>query len=428
MRLLVNSGSNVGSLRFCDWDDPMRVIYLAIKDLLQIVRDWKAAFFLVIMPIAFTLLFGFAFGGFSGVEDADPRLPVGLLDQDTSVQSQALISSLNSSEIIRLETDQTSESDLEDRVTEAEMAAAIVVPAGYGEQLLKGSPLPLIVIADQNNNSGFAIQGEIESAASRLLTAQRTAEVSSRIFEEKQGFDDGASREEFFAITFDQALVAWKQPPINVKLAHSGLRGEDGAEEENAFAQTSPGMMAQFAIAGLMGASAVLVLERKNKSLQRLLTTPITKAEILMGHYLAMFAMIFVQLLILIVFAQLFLRLDYLREPVATLLVAIATALFAASLGLLIGALAKSEEQVIVFALIPMFVLAALGGAWVPLEIMPEGFQSIARLTPVAWVMDGFRDIVLRGQGLEAVWLAVTVLFGYALIISLLAIWRFRYE
>ena len=41
----------------------MRVIDLAIKDLTELVRDWKAALFLVIMPVAFTLLFGFAFGG-----------------------------------------------------------------------------------------------------------------------------------------------------------------------------------------------------------------------------------------------------------------------------------------------------------------------------------------------------------------------------
>lgn len=106
----------------------------------------------------------------------------------------------------------------------------------------------------------------------------------------------------------------------------------------------------------------------------------------------------------------------------------ITTALFAASLGLLIGAMAKSEEQVIVFALIPMFVLAALGGAWVPLEITPIGFQRIARLTPVAWVMEGFQDIVIRGQGLEAVWLAAVVLTGYALVLFAIAVWRFRYE
>jgi hypothetical protein len=40
----------------------MRVIDLTIKDLTELVRDWKAALFLVIMPIAFTLLFGYAYG------------------------------------------------------------------------------------------------------------------------------------------------------------------------------------------------------------------------------------------------------------------------------------------------------------------------------------------------------------------------------
>ena len=44
----------------------MRVIDLALKDLLQIVRDWKAALFMVVMPIIFTMFFGFAFGGSGG--------------------------------------------------------------------------------------------------------------------------------------------------------------------------------------------------------------------------------------------------------------------------------------------------------------------------------------------------------------------------
>ena len=122
--------------------------------------------------------------------------------------------------------------------------------------------------------------------------------------------------------------------------------------------------------------------------------------------------MIFVQILILVLFGQLLLRLDYFRSPLATLLMITTSTLFAASLGLLIGALARTEEQVIVFALIPMFVLAGLGGAWVPLEIVPENVQRIASLTPVAWIMDGFQNIILRGLGLESVLLAAAVLIA----------------
>jgi ABC-2 type transport system permease protein len=141
-----------------------------------------------------------------------------------------------------------------------------------------------------------------------------------------------------------------------------------------------------------------------------------------------MFIMIFAQLFILILFGQLLLRLNYAGSPLATLVMIASSALFAASLGLLIGALAKTEEQVIVFALIPMFLLAGLGGAWVPLEIMPEGVRQIAALTPVAWIMGGFQDIILRGLGLESVLLAAGVLVAYSLMLVGFAVWRFRFE
>ena len=59
----------------------MRVIDLALKDLYQIVRDWKAALFLLVMPIVFTLLLGYVFRDAGGGGDA--CLPVGLLDLDS---------------------------------------------------------------------------------------------------------------------------------------------------------------------------------------------------------------------------------------------------------------------------------------------------------------------------------------------------------
>ena len=407
----------------------MRVIYLALKDLLQIMRDWKAAFFLIIMPIAFTLLFGFAFGGFGGVEDTDPRLPIGFLNQDDGLLSQHLLAQLERSEVVRLETATEETVELEAKVADAEYAAAVIVPENYSSQMLASEAVSLVVIVDGDDNAGHAAHGEIQAAVMRLNTALKTAEISTQAFEEQVGFNNLSTRETFFQDTLIQAITAWEHPPILVEATKTGeVQQDKRTDEENAFGQASTGMMAQFAIAGLMGAAAILVLERKNRSIQRLITTPITRAEILLGHYLAMFIMIFIQLIILIIFAQLFLRLDYFSKPIATLILVSTTALFAASLGLLIGAVAKDEDQVTVFALIPMFVLAALGGAWVPLEFTPEGFQQIARLTPLAWVIDGFQDIVVRGQGLEAIWLAAVVLIAYALVLFTLAVWRFRYE
>lgn len=405
----------------------MRMLDLAYKDLLQIVRDWRAAVFLVLLPVAFTIMFGFAFGGFGGPEEGDPRLPVGYVDQDGGALSPYLLALLANSSVIRLES-QEAGADLGQQVADEELAGAVIVPAGFSQGLTGGQPIPLQVIVDSGSSAGTAIEGEIRAAVLRLSSAVQTAQVSSQTYEQQVGFADSAAKQAYLDDALTRAVAAWGSPPLTVSVSRAGSAAEDMSSAENAFAQSSPGMMAQFAIAGLMGAAAILVLERKSGSLRRLLTTPISRTQILFGHFLAMFVMIFVQLLILALFGQLLLHLDYFGSPLATLLVMITTSLFAASLGLFIGALAKNEDQVVVFTLIPMFVLAGLGGAWVPLEVTPEAVQRIARLTPVAWTMEGFQNIIIRGLGLESVLPAAAVLTAYTLVFFGLAVWRFRFE
>jgi ABC-2 type transport system permease protein len=407
----------------------MRVIDLTLKDLRQIVRDWRAAVFLLGMPIAFTLMFGFAFGGRDGSGQGDPRLPVGLLDQDQGQLSEQLMTLLANSEVIRIDEVGTGMAELEEKVAEGDLAAAIIMPAGYSDGLLTGQTPQLLLITDPGSSAGIALQGEFQSAASRLFSAVQAAGMSSKIYDEQVGFAGESARQAYFAGQLSQGVAAWEDPPISVSSQFASAQenaSEDGSE--NAFAQSSPGMMAQFSVAGLMGAMTILVLERKTGAMKRLLTTNLNRSQILLGHYFAMVIMIFAQLSLLIIFGQLFLGLNYLGEPLATLLVAVAASLFVAALGLFLGALAKNEEQVIIFSLITMFILAGLGGAWVPLEVMPAGFQEFARLTPLAWVMTGFQDILIRGQGLETVWLPALALAGYAALFFILGMWRFRVE
>jgi ABC-2 type transport system permease protein len=94
-------------------------------------------------------------------------------------------------------------------------------------------------------------------------------------------------------------------------------------------------------------------------------------------------------------------------------------------MGLLIGVLAKSEEQAIIFSLVPMFLLAGLGGAWVPLEATGPAFQAIGHVSPVAWAMDGFKNVIARGLGLGSVLLPASALIGYGVLFFGIAVWRF---
>jgi ABC-2 type transport system permease protein len=158
------------------------------------------------------------------------------------------------------------------------------------------------------------------------------------------------------------------------------------------------------------------------------LTTPTHRATVIGGHVLAMFLVVFLQQVLLVAVGQIFFGVDYLQAPLATLAMMVALSLWAASLGLLIGALAKAEEQVITWSLIAMFLFAALGGAWFPLEFAGEAFATIGHVTPTAWAMDGLQNVVVRGQGLASVLLPAGILLAYAAAFFGIAVWQFRFE
>jgi ABC-2 type transport system permease protein len=390
-----------------------RIFDIVLKDLMQILRDRKTFLFLLIMPIAFTLLFGLVFGG-SG-KTTDSRLPVGFLDQDGGTLSANLKGLLESSTVIRLDkSNQRSTTDLDKLVADGKLAAAVIVPSGYGQSVRDGTPIKLIFIADPSQTSTASVQGELLVASNRLISAVRTAGIVAQTTNKPAAFDPSLA----------EALAAWQNPPIQVSVT-SGISSKPQSQNVMSMAHSSPGMMLQFAIAGLLTAATILVNERKNRSLQRLLTTATSRLQILLGHYLAMFTVIFIQFMLLMAFGQI-LHVDYLRIPLASLLVAIASALCIAALGLLIGVMAKSEEQAVTFSLIPMFILSGLGGAWMPLEYTGSTFQAIGHVSPVAWAMDGFKDIISRGLGFSSVLLPVAALIGYAILFFVLAVWRFQ--
>jgi ABC-2 type transport system permease protein len=128
----------------------------------------------------------------------------------------------------------------------------------------------------------------------------------------------------------------------------------------------------------------------------------------------------------LILFAAVILHVQYLHAPIATLLVTICASAFVAALGLLIGVASRSEEQAIAFSLILMFILAGLGGAWVPLQFTGTAFQRVARATPGAWIVDAYENVIQRGLGVSSVLISCALLLACATGLAVLVALRFR--
>src|SRR5512136_2957857 len=100
------------------------VIAITLKDIRETMRDRMTFMFLLAMPVVFTLLFGFAFGG----APADTRPQVGFLDQDNSRLSATVKDFLLASGAVRLdETAGRSQAELEKLAADGKLAAALVV-------------------------------------------------------------------------------------------------------------------------------------------------------------------------------------------------------------------------------------------------------------------------------------------------------------
>jgi ABC-2 type transport system permease protein len=388
----------------------MRILDLAMKDLVQIFRDRQSAIFLVIMPIAFTLFMGFAFR--PPAED-EAGLPVAWVDQDRSALSESLLEMLSASGSLRVQEVETEDRDAAtEQVRGGELVAVIVVPVGWGERASAGQQLPVTVVTDELSSAGQDVSALIRASVNRALSSATMA----RLVAEHGGDGERALQE---------AMLAWQEPPLDVRMERAQPPGRE-EQRPTGFNQSSPGMIVQFTLFGLITSASVLVLERKTRTLERLLTTATRRSHIIAGHLLAMFLLVLGQQVLLVTVGQLAFGVDYLHAPGAVLLVMVTLALWVAALGLFIGVVARGEEQVILFSLIAMFLFSALGGAWFPLEVTGETFAAIGRLLPSAWAMIGFQNIVVRGLGTASVLQPAAILFGWALLFFFLAVWRFQ--
>ena len=401
----------------------MRFVDLALKDLQQVLRDRRSLLFLLVMPIVFTAVMGYAFGQNAA---GDPRLAVGWRDGDGGALAAHLHDLLAASAAVRL-VDLEDADDPADEVGSGRLAAVVLVPAEFTDLALDGHTARVTVVADQAASTGQAAYEAIRAEYVRALSAAQASRASLAALDVVDPPHTLAEQQAVLDAALDSAVTAWQAPPLAIQRVPARAASADDSLPSG-FAQSSPGMIVMFAIFGLTTSSTLLVAERKSRTLQRLVTTNLSRAEILGGHALAMAVLILGQQAILVAAGQLLFGVNFAREPLGLLLVMLSLALWVVCLGLLVGVLAREEQQVIMISLIAMFVFSALGGAWFPLEVTGETFAAIGHVFPSAWAMDGFQNLLVRELGAASVLGPAAIMLIYAALFLALAVWRFRTE
>jgi ABC-2 type transport system permease protein len=152
-----------------------------------------------------------------------------------------------------------------------------------------------------------------------------------------------------------------------------------------------------------------MIKEREDGSLARLLTMPCSYASILLSKIIVYLVVCFLQFALIMIMGVYLFPIIGLPPLVigdqffSLSVMAIAASMAAIGYGIAVGTIARTHQQAAIFASISVVILAAIGGVWVPVFIMPPLFRTISSVSPLNWGMNGFYDILVRNAELSQV-------------------------
>ena len=164
--------------------------------------------------------------------------------------------------------------------------------------------------------------------------------------------------------------------------------------------------------------------ERQSGTLRRLLVAPVARSQILLGKLLPYWLIAVVQFVFVLLVSKLFFDIDLGNSPLALGILILASTLAMASLGILIAAFARTETQADGLGVVIVLIMAVVSGAMFPSIYIP-GLQSV---TPHYWAIQGFLNVVARGQGVNGVLLPVGILLTMSAVFFTIGAVRFRFE
>jgi ABC-2 type transport system permease protein len=381
----------------------MKALAIAATGLRRLFRDRTSFFFLFVFPLLIIVLIGAAFGG-----EATAKL--GVVADGSGPLGDELVAGLRRDEALDIR-EFGSEGDLREAVERGEIEAGVVIPAGYDAALRAGEQAQVKFVT-RNGGLGESLQLSLQSAVAEqaeLVRAARFAEGTAGI-----PFDEGLERA--------RAL----QPMVPRVEATFSIAG--GEEEERPLGRFDLGAAQQlllFVFVTSLTASDHIILSRLLGVSRRMLATPTSVRTVVFGETLGRFGVAMVQGLFIVLASAFLFAVDW-GDPLGAAALVVLFALVATGAGLLLGTVLQNQQQAASIGVFVGLGLAALGGCMVPLEVFPETMRRVAHLTPHAWALDGFAELIRRGGTLADILPELGVLVVYAAALLSVATWRFR--
>lgn len=225
-----------------------------------------------------------------------------------------------------------------------------------------------------------------------------------------------------FLLVMPLLMMGLMKPLFGLSLQAEGFLGANGAE------QAVPGMAAMFVTFTGSFAGFTFFREHGWNTWDRLRASQATTLDIMVGKLAPTLLIAVVQMLVLFALGVVLFDLVIAGSVTGLAMLVVAFALSMLSFGMAITALSRTSLQLNTFVNLFGIIFAGVGGALVPIAVLPQWVQSAGRFVPTYWAMDGFLDVILRGSGPAQVIAPTLVLLLFTAGFTVIAALKFRFE
>lgn len=373
-----------------------RIRALIRKEFAQIRRDRRLVVSLIVPPVVQLTLFGFALSA------TVTNLRLGVVDESRTPQSRELVATLTESRSFRLGGYYETSEQLGRAISEARLDAGVVIPYQYARDLQRGRPATIQVLLNATNaNTATIGQAYAEGVVESYNEALRRSGVQASV----------------------DRLPSGTRRPAQVRLMPAFLY--------------NPGLVDSWFIAtGVFGlllilnssliAAAAMVKEREAGTIEQLLMSPASTAEIIVAKITPLFVLLCLMMLLAIVVLKAVFRVPFHGSLLFVLFGGVLCILSGISLGTVIATLSRSAQQAQLTAFFVNPPLSSLSGALNPVEAMPAWLQPVTHLNPIHHFAVIVRGSMLKGTGFATLWPNALALVLFTVVLVALSVWRFR--
>lgn len=381
----------------------MKALSIGWVNLKRMIRERSNIFFVFIFPIALVLLIGVQFGGgFAPV--------VGVHRADDGQLSDEIVTGLEedgSVEVLEFEDDD----ELTTAVERGSAQAGILLPAGMEDSATSGDVVE-IGLMSRPDGTGRQLQSVVGAVIADVMAPVGAARFAA--------VETGTPFSETIAVA---EQMSGQAEPIEI-----GVSAVGEAEFPDTLGQFDLGASSQlvlFVFLTALAGSSALILTRQLGISKRMLSTPTPIGTIVVGESLGRFGTALLQGVYIMILTLIIFQVDW-GDPLGAVLILIALSAVGAGAGMLMGATFSNDQQAAGVGVMVALGLAALGGAMFPIDLFSPTMQRIAHITPHAWALDGYAELVRRGGSTIDILPELGVLALYALVLLALASWRLR--